>query len=856
MEVRQCWAAERAQAEKTLARLALLLRGGGGGGHDVSDQPRDEDGKWTDGGGGDGGSDGAHPGEGYSKEAYVKDGVIHTPNVYDAQRALFENRKVELKQPKQVSTLIKLLGKTAAKMEEHGETAPVFNLCNVSISGTNLFCAETKGIPRVEMPVIPAKQTKAFIKYLKSEGYKVEKEKEFAANLRATQSEISGVKVAAAMKRIKKEGFYKRLVISRDDYILDGHHTWAGQLGVDAQDNNLRDDKSVKVARVDISITKLIAEAEKWTGGAGKKPASESAKSGGGHDVSDEPRDESGKWTDGGGGDGGTGGSAPAAEPALDPNVIAVGGDEWNKATAVRLEREYQAARPEVDKIAQEAPGKTTPDAPDDDEEDAPFIAEEWDQLSNTDQEAAGEAYVEKSESGYYDGEVENWQSEYAPDDAKALVASKFNSGDDDAWARDAITEYREQREDAGESAIPFDDEQLIRAIAVDYAEGQGGSWPKTGVAVTFDDDKLQAPEGYDPNQETLPGIEPIEPHELLTADMREGVTTALTKAFEKKSDDVAGDLEPPDYLHDNAKEFAEESWAQWDDSSKFEWTKNNTDIIEGASDASGDEIAASEMTVDKLPSKFDPLNETSGQDYRRTQALARHLSVARTKQLLEARNIAAPSDTTIAGVDKKLWSAWKGSSTSEDGQLLQVATADELGGRLNLKTAVTIDRDDSISYANHKYESIGGYPGVKAYVRAKWETTQYLLDKAGIQDLNLYRGIRFDQEKIDKDFALKAMQSAQKIEGHTYLPALEVDRNGAASTSISANISNGWGNGGNRIVLRAHVPRTAAISVPAFGINVHSEREVVVAGTAWKGWDAWKEKAPGFEDVPLKHAA
>lgn len=273
----QRWAVVRARAERNVK-------------YDEN-EPRDESGKWTDGGGsGDsGGSDkpsgdkpggkGKHPGEGYSKGAYVDEhGVIQTKDVYDAQRALFQDRKVELSQPKQVSTLIKLLGKTAAKMEEQGEKAPVFNLCNVSISGTNLFCAESKGIPRVEMPVIPAKQTGAFIKYLKSQGYKVEKDKEQARHLRATQDEISGAKVAASMKRIKKEGFYKRIVISKDDYILDGHHTWAGQLGQDAKDNKLKGDKNVKVARVNISITKLIAEAEKFTGGKGKKPASEAPK--------------------------------------------------------------------------------------------------------------------------------------------------------------------------------------------------------------------------------------------------------------------------------------------------------------------------------------------------------------------------------------------------------------------------------------------------------------------------------------------------------------------------------------------------------------------------------------------------
>ena len=51
-------------------------------------EPRDEAGKWTDGGGGDGDSSGSdageHPGAGYSSSAYVKDGVIHTSSVYDA----------------------------------------------------------------------------------------------------------------------------------------------------------------------------------------------------------------------------------------------------------------------------------------------------------------------------------------------------------------------------------------------------------------------------------------------------------------------------------------------------------------------------------------------------------------------------------------------------------------------------------------------------------------------------------------------------------------------------------------------------------------------------------------------------
>lgn len=219
-----------------------------------------------------------HPGAGYSKHARLdKDGVIHTSDVHDAQRALFENRKVELKQPKQVSTLIHLLAETVHRYQQEGEQAPLFDLCNVSVAGTNLFCAETKGIPRVEMPQLNTKQTKAFVEYLKDKGYKVEKAREKASHLRATQNQLSAEKVVANLDRnkLEPERLEKRLVISRDNYILDGHHHWAAKIALDAADNKLNDDTKMRVSRVDIDIITLLKEAEKFTGGKGKKPAGE-----------------------------------------------------------------------------------------------------------------------------------------------------------------------------------------------------------------------------------------------------------------------------------------------------------------------------------------------------------------------------------------------------------------------------------------------------------------------------------------------------------------------------------------------------------------------------------------------------
>jgi hypothetical protein len=44
--------------------------------------------------------------------------------------------------------LIDKLGEEAKKWAAQGKEAPTFDLCNVTVAGTNLFCAETKGIPR------------------------------------------------------------------------------------------------------------------------------------------------------------------------------------------------------------------------------------------------------------------------------------------------------------------------------------------------------------------------------------------------------------------------------------------------------------------------------------------------------------------------------------------------------------------------------------------------------------------------------------------------------------------------------------------------------------------------------------
>jgi len=211
---------------------------------------------------------GRHPLKGYSKEARIdEEGVIHTSNLDDAVKALSENRKIELNQPREVSTLLDKLGEVAADMIAKGEKAPIFDLCNVSVKGTNLFCHEAHNIPRIKMPQVETGELgeAKFIEWLKDRGYKTTEGEEDASYLRASQHQLNGAKVAGIAKSFRegKRTDYK-LFVSRDNYVLDGHHRWAADVGLEAARGEFKGQR-IKVHRVNAGIIELIGLANKYT---------------------------------------------------------------------------------------------------------------------------------------------------------------------------------------------------------------------------------------------------------------------------------------------------------------------------------------------------------------------------------------------------------------------------------------------------------------------------------------------------------------------------------------------------------------------------------------------------------------
>jgi hypothetical protein len=655
----------------------------------------------------------------------------------------------------------------------------------------------------------------------------------------------------------------------------------------------------------------------------------------------------------------GDGGGKEGAAP-LHPEAVNVGGDEWNKQTAVRLEKEFAEAAPKLEKIVDDAVSEKVEveadeEAPDPD--NAPYVPEDWSMMSQEQQDDAETQYKDKTHSDYYDSEVTNWQENSAADDAGVEVSYKFEKGEQQ-WAYDAINEYQNTREGDGNPPVPFSTKQLVDALKVDYSNTGYNDLAK-GVSIEFDDSKLTDAINFDPAQQTLPGIEPKTPADMLTPGMRDDLISELEDAFVKEGENVQQKMDPPDYLEESISEFQSDSWGQMDDKDKFSWVTGNTNIVEDAQkeydDYFGENKPGGETgSIDKEPNKYDPLQQNaSAADYARTRNIARHLSIERAANIMVQRGLYKDTGQLTAlenaradakRMDRNLWEGWKGSSHGTEGQILQKAVADELGGRLNPKMVdqTQLQRENHADYLAPNAAKGKAYDAVKAYVRGKWETTQYMLAKAGINTVNLYRAVnipdteppgvfqngtgpgwsvstiktfeketdafafinsqkqinpngsfsitnphadtnrvkaiyRFDDEKQAREFADKyqkntndPLQHSEEVktpdttkpgttEGRvggvfTRLPDIHVVRNGAASMTTDRRVANGWSSNNGRVVLRASVPRTAVISVPAYGQNIQGEHEVVVAGTAWKGWDSWRGQAPAFDQIKIGH--
>lgn len=83
------------------------------------------------------------------------------------------------------------------------------------------------GVPRSKMPQIRAHKYDKFVEYLNNGGIPIRMESIPVDGLIPTQNGLNTENVKKKIKELKKGYKYKPLIVSKDNYILDGHHTWA-----------------------------------------------------------------------------------------------------------------------------------------------------------------------------------------------------------------------------------------------------------------------------------------------------------------------------------------------------------------------------------------------------------------------------------------------------------------------------------------------------------------------------------------------------------------------------------------------------------------------------------------------------
>lgn len=225
--------------------------------------------------------------------AGTKGDPIKTTNVNVAAQALGEGKYVELSSERQVSTMLDDLAARANDAKAKGKKAPDFNLCGVSVGGSNVFCAENKGVPRVRMPQlkgVPEPGSKAdsmpkndkgevdimpaFVDHLAGRGIGVSDDRVPAEMLKASQNELNGGKVGGMVGAMQAGTMTPgSIVTTRDDYVVDGHHRYAARVGVGFSGG----DTSIDVVVIDADIIPVLAMANNFTTSMGIPHAGVSA---------------------------------------------------------------------------------------------------------------------------------------------------------------------------------------------------------------------------------------------------------------------------------------------------------------------------------------------------------------------------------------------------------------------------------------------------------------------------------------------------------------------------------------------------------------------------------------------------
>lgn len=178
--------------------------------------------------------------------------------------------------------------------DELGFSAPRINLCNIVLPKRTLYCKQNLGIKRIDMPQLSGKPRlgsraaelpadkngvvnagEAFKQYLIEKGFTITPKEVSSAELKATQNELIGSKIASMWWSLKQDPsspwLKDPIFISSDNYVLDGHHRWAALTGTDFEDGELGDVK-MKTMQINATMKDLVGFANTFAAEFGILP--------------------------------------------------------------------------------------------------------------------------------------------------------------------------------------------------------------------------------------------------------------------------------------------------------------------------------------------------------------------------------------------------------------------------------------------------------------------------------------------------------------------------------------------------------------------------------------------------------
>ena len=251
--------------------------------------------------------------------------------------------------------------------------------------------------------------------------------------------------------------------------------------------------------------------------------------------------------------------------------------------------------------------------------------ADEWSMLDDVAQADVRDRWMRDSHDEFYQSEVDSWRDNgQALEDAKRQLAHDYHRGSfTPDWVNESLNEMREERRVLGDPEIPYSNQQIYAALEIEQYESRGSDG-RDDPEFVWDDEELKKPDpkisGYDPDQHTLPGIEPLNPATYMTQEMRDAINERIVGAFNSKADNDAQYTDPPDYINESVSEYQESYWEDMDDRERLRVAERyDMHHISVPDDEDEEEDEDEELDLKEPPKEVPPLKE--GEKPRRTLA-------------------------------------------------------------------------------------------------------------------------------------------------------------------------------------------------------------------------------------------